>query len=224
MKTSFLALTVLGLSLVAGLARAQSFPTTAPEFQGPPVVSLTANERFGNKGQLVLTGAMDVNFTYDSIKVPGGGNSVSTTDINALPSLDYFVAQDVSLGGFFGVQYSKVDSGVHPSTLAFLVGPQIGVNIQASPRASLYPRLGVGYRRSTDKQDSTLGGSDKIDTDSVRVFLFAPIMAHLAPHFFVGFGPMLSIDLVSKAKVDGKSSDGVKHRIFGVQLEVGGWK
>jgi hypothetical protein len=49
--------------------------------------------------------------------------------------------------------------------------------------------------------------------DAFTLNLFAPIMFHPAPHFFVGFGPFLDTDLSGSDKVT----------TYGAKLTIGGW-
>jgi hypothetical protein len=53
--------------------------------------------------------------------------------------------------------------------------------------------------------------------------LYAPFLYHLASHFFVGLGPLLSADLAASESAAGKSGDAPKVVTYGLAFTVGGW-
>lgn len=159
---------------------------------------------FGHEGQLAISSDAALQISHIS---PG-----DTTTITLQPAVDYFVVENLSLGGFIGLDYSTNDGG---STTRFSVGPRVGYNIRLSDLVSIWPKLGFSFATTstdidTPSEDVTITTSEN---SGIALNLFAPIMFHPAPHFFAGFGPFLDTDLSGDDKVT----------VFGLKLTLGGW-
>lgn len=157
---------------------------------------------FGEAGQVAIS-----NDFLASLKIisPEVGDSV--TMLLLQPAADFFVVDNLSLGGQALIGYQ---SGTRDST-AYGIAPRIGYDLAFSPNASFWPRVGVSYvGMSTD------GGSD---SSAIALGLEAPFLFHPAPHFFIGFGPSFAKVLSSKVG----DFDAMKTTTFGLTSQVGGW-
>lgn len=165
---------------------------------------------FGAQGQMAFS--TDAALGFD--RLTGDGRKATTT-ITIRPALDYFVIENLSIGGVIGVDYVK--TGDDRSTI-FTLGPRVGYNVEVSRLLSVWPKLGFSYQYTKQKtEEGSLGNgaelSATVDNNAIALNLFAPVMLHPAPHFFAGFGPFLDTDL---------NGDNRTTR-WGFRLTLGGW-
>jgi len=177
----------------------------------PAVAANSPSGVFGDKGQLTISS--DAGLSISSTSVSGVHGS--TTNISLRPAVDYFVANDVSVGGFVGLDHTST-SGAHSTT--FAIGPRVGYNLAFSERFSFWPKIGISYSSTSVSVDTPTGVPGTTVTTSssgshVALNLFAPVMFHPVQHFFIGFGPALDTDLSGDAKTT---------TIAG-RLTLGGW-
>ena len=151
----------------------------------PAVAAASPSGVFGDKGQLTVSSDAGLSVSSTSTS----GVSGSTTNVTLRPALDYFVANNVSVGGFLGVEYTKV-GGNH--TTLFGIGPRVGYNLAFSERFSFWPKLGFSYSSSSSSGSKA--------ASHLALNIFAPVMFHPVQHFFLGFGPALDTDLSGDAK------------------------
>ena len=142
---------------------------------------------FGAPGEVVITGDFE-------------GHLVKGWELRLHPSLDYFIAPNVSIGGLVGITYRHGD----PSTTIVDLGARVGYNIHITPQASFWPMAGIVYSH-TSFSNGMAGNS------STNLVINAPFLFHIVPHFFVGAGPFFDLPLDS-----GDNS-------YGLQTVVGGW-
>jgi hypothetical protein len=161
---------VLGGTLFASTASAQGYPP---------------GNAFGAPGQWAITGDFE-------------GHIRNGWELRLHPSLDYFIAPNVSVGGLVGLTY---DSG-NPSTTTLDLGARAGYNINVADRVSFWPKVGIIYHHFSS------GGNS---SSSTSLELFAPFLFHVVPHLFLGVGPFFDLPLDS-----GGNS-------YGLQTVVGGW-
>jgi hypothetical protein len=159
---------------------------------------------FGGKGQLAFLSDNTLDIRHSSDKV---------TTIQFAPAADYFVIDNLSVGGFIGFSYAKAGNA---DGTRFSIGPRVGYNLPLTNMISLWPKIGLAYAHSS-AGFSTRQGDVSIDTsksnDSLALNLFVPVMFHPATHFFLGLGPYLDTDLSGDNRVTA----------FGIKLSVGGW-
>jgi hypothetical protein len=176
----------------------------------PAVAANTAAGRFGDKSQLTISSDAGLSIATTSVSDIDG----STTTITLRPAVDYFVANNVSVGGFVGLDYVKA-SGSHATT--FAIGPRVGYNLAFSDRFTLWPKLGFSYSTTDVSTDVPTGPNTTTSTGAsgshIALNVFVPVMFHPVPHFFIGFGPALDTDL---------SGDARTTTIAG-RLTIGGW-
>jgi hypothetical protein len=176
----------------------------------PAVAANTAAGRFGDKSQLTISSDAGLSIGTTSVSDIDG----STTTITLRPAIDYFVANNLSLGGFIGLDYVKA-GGSHATT--FAIGPRVGYNLAFSDRFSLWPKLGFSYSSTDVSTDVSTAPNTTVSIGNsgshLALNVYVPVMFHPVQHFFLGFGPALDTDL---------SGDARTTTIAG-RLTVGGW-
>src|SRR6478752_9798083 len=163
----------------------------------PAVAANTPAGRFGDKAQLTISSDAGLEIASTSVSDIDG----STTTITLRPAVDYFVANNFSVGGFIGLDYVKA-SGSHATT--FAIGPRVGYNLAFSEKFTVWPKLGFSYS-STDVSTEVSTGPDTTTSTGasgshLALNVFVPVMFHPVQHFFIGFGPALDTDLSGDAR------------------------
>jgi hypothetical protein len=173
----------------------------------PQVPADSPSGIFGARGQLAISSDAGLSISNTSTSGRGG----STTRLELRPAVDYFIIDNLSLGGFLGLDYSKVPSG---HSTAFSIGPRVGYNIPLSRLFSIWPKAGLSFTSVSQTINAT--GTDaetSTNSSNLAVNLFVPVMLHPAAHFFLGFGPALDADLTGD----------VKSTTIAGRLTIGGW-
>jgi hypothetical protein len=182
--------------------------TTTTNASGPA-------ERFGHGGQIAISS--DNSFTISSTTI--GGVPGSITSIQMEPAVDYFLIDNLSIGGFLEFMYVS-DQGGHAFT--FGVGPRVGYNFTLSDLISFWPKVGLSIADTSTTgtvvvgngaQNGTVTTSSTTTNTNLTLNLYAPLMFHPAPHFFAGIGPFLDVDLTNNAPVT----------TWGAKITLGGW-
>ncbi|HEY6877520.1 MAG TPA: autotransporter domain-containing protein [Polyangiales bacterium] len=176
----------------ASAAHAQDPPQTARD-------SHTSLSGFGVPRQWAFSTDAELAFRRTTLS----GQNGAVTSLSIAPGVDYFVIQNLSIGGGIGLFYTKAGS---QNATTFSIGPRVGYNFELSRLLSIWPKLGLSY--SYTNQDSARDNSN-----GVALNLYAPVMFHPARHFMAGFGPFLDADL----------SGGTRATSWGVKLTMGGW-
>jgi len=176
----------------------------------PEVAAKSPSGVFGDKGQLTISSDAGLSISNTSTSGVDG----STTQLTLRPAVDYFVVNNVSVGGFIGLDYTSTSGG---HTTSFAIGPRVGYNFAFSERFSFWPKLGFSYSTSSTSIDATVAPGTTVSSSEsgnhLALNLFAPVMFHPVQHFFLGFGPALDTDLTGDAK---------QTTIAG-RLTIGGW-
>src|SRR5262249_55567927 len=157
---------------------------------------------FGEKGNLAI--ASDAGLTISNTSQTGRGGS--TTTIELRPAVDYFIVDNMSIGGFIGFDYTHVPTG---HTTSFSIGPRFGYDIVFAPLFSVWPKIGLSFSHVNGATDT----APSVTTNNLTFNLFVPLMLHPAPHFFLGFGPALDTDLTGS----------VNTTVIAGRLTIGGW-
>jgi hypothetical protein len=212
MKLATLGALVLSSAFVAASARAQQWPTTDPGFTRPDESLATGIEGFGTPGQMLITSEFDLDLRYVSESL--SGLSQSGPEITISPALMFFLAPQLAVGGILGFHH---ESREKDSNTVF-VGPTIAYNIPISPRASIFPMVGLAYTWFKTSQDLA-GGRRSNSGYDLGLLIKGPVLFHPFPHVFVGFGPIIVIDFVSKVDMGAAT----KTRSFGLTLDLGFW-
>jgi hypothetical protein len=133
---------------------------------------------FGSTGQVVISDDLFGSIGYRSVNGPDDAFFIILQ-----PAADYFLKENVSLGGFVKLS-TAFQSGDNPLTAG--LGVRVGYNIPMNQTVSLWPRLGLAVEHTNEVLD---------DRTFLEISLTAPFLVHLAPHFFVGGGPGLITQL-----------------------------
>jgi hypothetical protein len=173
--------------------------------QLPAVAANSPSGVFGDKKQITISSDAGLEISNTSTSGVDG----STTKLILRPAVDYFVANNVSVGGFVGLDYTSAGDA-HSTT--FSIGPRVGYNFAFSERFSFWPKLGFSYSNSS-ASGSPLPPGVSASGNHLGLNVFAPVMFHPVPHFFLGFGPALDTHLTGDAK---------QTTIAG-RLTLGGW-
>lgn len=167
---------------------------------------------FGDRHELAISS--DAGFSLSNTNL--SGSSGSTTTLILRPAVDYFVIDSLSIGGFLGLEYVAPPGG---STTALSIGPRVGYNVRISEIFSIWPKVGMSFASTSQKEDATtLPDGTRVDpTDtsstSLQLNLFLPVLVHPAQHFFIGLGPAFDLDLTGANKAT----------TVAIRLTLGGW-
>jgi hypothetical protein len=205
----------VAISSMSGLAMADELRPREVDAVGVRVAPESPAGRFGLKSELAISS--DAGFSISNTSISGRGGS--TTTLQLRPAIDYFVIDDLSVGGFVGVDYART-SGAHTTT--FSIGPRVGYNFTLSEKFSVWPKAGFSYSTtsvSVNQGATPVGGgavemvSTSTSSSGLALNLFVPFMSHPVQHFFLGFGPALDVDLTGD----------VKATTIAGRLTIGGW-
>jgi len=166
-------LTLLALALTSGSAHAQK-----------SFIPSGSNAAFAADGQFVITS--ELNFRLHK---PSGG----TWTLLLQPSLDYFIAQHISIGGLV---YLEAGDGWGN----FGLGPRAGYAFNLGERVSFWPTVMIKAIKYSGQDVKT------------ELWLQGPFLFHLVPHFFIGAGPYVEADMSN-----GSGSD------IGLYATIGGY-
>jgi hypothetical protein len=231
-KPLFIAL-VLGLVTAGGTAMAQypypPPPPPAPGYAPRPV------QQFGGPGTLAISSDLNLSFLgcsgcssplLASEGPEGNATNGSGWELTLAPAADYFVIQGLSIGG--QIQYSHLHTsssssagGGSSSSDADLFGifARVGYNIPIMELLSWWPKVGIGFVDVSGSSGGVSGSANAFDFQ-----IFAPLLLHLAPHFFAGLGPYLQTDLSASASEAGHSvASYPKQTTYGLMFTIGGW-
>lgn len=165
-----------------------------------PAQAAASRPRFGGRGGVVLAGNLGVRggvTTYDQ-------STAEVVDVRVAPSADVFVVDRLSVGAALGAEISRaklenrVLGAVHTSTTWF-ASPRVGIDVPITSWLDVYPRAGftVGMISSSERSVS-LARTDRDDSGAVYgLSLHVSVLAHIAPHAFVGAGPTVEYRTVA---------------------------
>lgn len=151
MRKSALFTIACGLMSVAGSAAAQYAPLPPPPAPAAPPgyypMPMPQRQRFGDQGQLVISN--DTNFALSGFS--SSNNGPSGFNLILEPAIDYFVIQNLSLGGFAIFDHSNGSTGGSPSgsssSNAYGIGARIGYNIALGDALSFLAQTGLQLQR-----------------------------------------------------------------------------
>jgi hypothetical protein len=207
-------------------------PAGAPGGVEPdaPIPRVVADPRFGDAGQLTLNGALSASLGHLGYET----GTASSTNVTVEPAFDYFASRDFSQGASVLFRYGESSSGngfsADSTTLGLTV--RVGRNLRLGGRVSFWPTLAFGVWRTwlhysapssgfgvtIDGTSLPIGPSSRFTEDALFVELQAPVLLHLAAHFFVGFGPNAYMDVFHSVE-----STSNRRRFVGASSTIGGW-
>jgi hypothetical protein len=218
-KPVFLAL--VGTMFTAAGSAAAQYPYPPPPAPPQPGYGYAPRpvQTFGGPGTLAISNDMNLGFYGSSISDNGG----SSWTFTLAPAADYFVIQGLSLGAQVVYTHTNVSgpsaegstTSTTTNTDTFGIGPRVGYNIPINDLLSFWPKLALIY---TDIAMTGASGS------TFDIQLYAPLLLHLAPHFFVGLGPKIQTDLTASANYAGTNvPNPPKTTSYGLYFTIGGW-
>ena len=153
-----------------------------------------AQAAFGSGGQVVPFGT--VSYTHTS----------AGADVNLIfvaPGAMWFPTNNVAIGG--QLIYAFADFG--PSVHEVGFEPLVGFAVPLADHVAFFPRVGMQFQWLLP----TAGNS----ANRVAIDGFAPLLFIPVPHFFIGFGPQLNVEVASSAAI--------KVTFFGLATQIGGY-
>jgi hypothetical protein len=192
----------------------QTSPGAAPA--PPPAAAPPTDIGMGTVGQFAVSDDMQIALVRQTQSLQG--QSAETTRIQLQPAIDYFVSPNVSIGGQVRIAFESKDNGGGTTNDVTTLGllPRIGYNVALSPTSSIWPRAALGYvHTSSDSYNGQVTASGYI----VSLEVFVPLVFQPVPHFFLGGGPFVTTDLISKLE----GTDSVKTTNIGLQSTIGGY-
>ena len=199
--TAFIPVVLAGLRYSTDAMAAES---PQPTDRVPPA------HRFGEPGEVVISGATQTSFVYSTFH-PGGSSQASAFVSTAA---DGFVVHGLSLGARFAFAHSAPDGAPYQEDVT--IGPRVGYNITLSDRWSVWPDAFASYGVSWNE-----GGP--IEGYNISVGIFAPILFHPVPHFFLGLGPMASTNVSWVPNGGFEHFERVQITDISLAADVGGW-
>jgi hypothetical protein len=175
--------------------------------------------RFGSRGNVVVSSDFVLAFRNERDVLPQGRTTEVVNTLTLAPALDYFFLDAVSLG--LRLAYTRVSAGDDVST-SFAFGPRVGYDLDLGERISLWPKATLEYRVfSTTAPPLPEGLESAADYRGgvLTVRADVPLLVHPVAHFFVGIGPFLGVDVLSRLNDD----EGSRHIELGGTSVVGGW-
>ena len=198
-------------------------PPTAPAIDAPAPTAPVAPRprRFGDPGEVVFSGELGASADVTSY----GGTNAKSHGVSFSPAFDVFTAPHISIGisasifTRYAFEQQPDTPGVKTTRGGGGLAGRFGVDIPFASWLSFYPRASIGI--TVDDVEVQAGtASYQYTTRALGAGLYAPVLVHPASHFFVGFGPRASGDLVrtySPRDVDNRGYS------VGADLVVGGW-
>jgi hypothetical protein len=160
-----------------------------------------------SKGSMIVGGSAGVSITDPE------GSTPSTTSISVFPSILYFVAPRLALGGSVGLSYASSDNS---STNGWSLGPAVRYYI-AEPTATMLPF--VGASALFGKQKFSSGGNPDITGTTTMLEGVGGITWLLVPH--VGLNGEL---FVNHRKIETSGTPVVisdaKQLVYGLRLGI----
>jgi hypothetical protein len=154
-----------------------------------------ADESFGHRGQVVPFGTL----SYSHVSA----NDQSGDELSLGPGALWFFTDYVAVGG--SVTYRYVSALGFTALHTFGVEPTLAVALPLADNVALFPRLGVEFAAAWS------GGNS---ANAITLDGFAPLLFFPAPHFYLGIGPQLRIDV---------GGDTTRSTTVGFATEIGGW-
>ena len=186
-----------------------------------PVASRVSTRRFGDAGQLVLTGDLSASISSLTYR----GSDAQYFSVAVAPGFDVFVANHFSIGVDLSIGYASTTglasngAKIDYTSTSFGIAPRVGVDVPISSSLSFYPRAAIGTGSLTQDEVSSNGAENKHTVARTWVSLYAPLLVHPEPHFFVGVGPLVVHEL-SATDQYGKEN---QRTTIGASLLLGGW-
>jgi hypothetical protein len=192
-----------------------------------PPAPTAARPAFGAEGQMVLS--VDLPFANDGpqlgiVHETGTMGLPSSTRIVVQPSVDYFVAPNLSLGAELGIDHASSGTLVLPPGVEAInystggttisVEARVGYSIPVADTVSVWPRLGLGYTHTS----TSFPYAPAVTGYFIPLSLMVPLLWHPGGHFILGAGPAFATQLTNKTE----GTSGPKTTDYGITALIGG--
>jgi hypothetical protein len=189
-------------------------PPVPPPVQPPPAPQGPAPEvGFGYAGMIAFSD--DLQLAISQVSSDFQGQSTKRTQIQLRPALDFFVLPNFSVGGQLIIGYTSVDvGGTSASQTELGALARVGYTFALGTTTSIWPRVAFGYQRPAGEGPVVPGNSQY----NLSFEVYVPIVVQPVQHFFIGAGPIVSTQVVSKVN----DIDAPKTTTIGVLSTLGG--
>ncbi len=204
----------------AARVSATAAPDPSPAIsQTPPEVlppaAAPAPTHFGDAGQFALSFNEEFPVNVDDVIA---GNQLQAS---------VFVAPHLSVGLLVGAQWlsSSPTNGASQKQFIFRIGPRVGYDFAISDYVSIWPQIGIDYRRDEEDLSEPAGVSyspDGSTTLAIGFTAIAPVLIHPAKGFFVGAGPAFYTEFSNNTSSGSNSTDNNKVTSVGLMATIGG--
>jgi hypothetical protein len=209
-----------------------SRPALAQETYPPPVLAPPEKPAdaptFGGPGQwFILSSSTSASLTSETFS----GSEANFFNASIGIGVDLFVLRNVSIGIDAEASYGD-GKGYGASTFNetvsnhFAGGLRLGVNLPLGHLLSFYPRVTIGAQSERSDTHTITAYTNYFPPSSSTsrvgawVNFYAPLLVHLAPHFFVGVGPRVGRDF---GTYSGGPYDGSQTTLLSAEVAIGGW-
>jgi hypothetical protein len=159
-----------------------------------PRVAQGGTGRFGEQGEVVIDQSFSVSASRHRDSTSDLGLRYAATSFQLAPSASYFIAPNVSLGLqlIYGRSYASFDRGTQTTSSNWGVAPSAGYAFDLGEHFAIWPRLAgeIGDTYAVVRP-SIVGG--ETNTRSLMASAQVPVLWLPATHFFVGFGPQVTL-------------------------------
>lgn len=160
---------------------------------------------FPKAGRIVPLGSLSISHST------AGGSSL--TQVQIAPTLLYLVGDRFVVGG--DLLYRSISSGGGGNTQSSIGGDLLlGGAFPLGPQVTLMLLPSIGVLSLS---------SGSASRTSFTIGVTVPLLVHLAPHFFIGFGPQLGTEITASQSLGGTSADSDKITTFNFNGFFGGW-
>jgi hypothetical protein len=213
------------IGLLTSPARAQVEPMSGSV---PNEAAGATQPRFGGPGQWVMLGTSN---GLHAFKETFSQSDAKFVEAGVAVGIDRFVVRHFSIGLDVGASYADdqgygVDTFGETKSTSINGGVRLGYDVPLGELFSWYPRLTLGLSRTHSETTVSAASWNDFPASSVSssigpvVNLYAPLLVHLVPHVFVGFGPRLRHSFGVQR---GGPYDGTQSTLVSGDLVVGGW-
>jgi hypothetical protein len=188
--------------------------------------------QFGERGQFAILFDPTLFLTSTSYT----NSSASVFSVGFEPSIEYFIARNVSVGVELDISYSNTKgygadfSLVQTKRTHYGGAVHFGVNVPFGAAFSIYPMLEFGLHRIDQTETLVSGSSLSIAASPTGSPTYSvvgpwgefllPLLYHPVPHFFVGIAPSVYHDF---SHAQGIAESGAERTAIGGSLLFGGY-
>jgi hypothetical protein len=204
--------------------------TGAPVVEDEPRPPPPPAPPFGSQGQWTISGAADISaYSYSF-----SNSAASGSGFNIDPEFGYFFVRNVWIGfsfdGSHGDTHGYAPDGTLVETRIDRVSASValGLNVPFARVFSFFPSVNIGYewmhlQTGAPNGPATVAnpyGPSDTSLSGPWVSIYAPLLVHPVPHFYLGFGPTFFHEFAAAASPNAPNVGG-QRTSAGVGLVVG---